>query len=558
MLKRFSGGMTFAIMTSALLFSAPWAPSHAKSSAAAHNATPPRAIEIMPAIKLGENTTLTGSVTHREIHLPATIIIRDQQGQRRQTRTDDAGKYHIDVAGLSSPLRLLAIESGGTNCQLSNIPRAICLNALAPTLQSGDDNIVNINPLTDRIVSDVAVAAGYIGPQQLGDDPASPRLNAVAWKKAYAAFHAGFNSALKQAGIAAPAHFDPLTYPAAQQDAVNNIIQVINHNRSYDNDTGYSGHTVLTDSGFRPIVGLSGQGGYEPLDYRFARQNLEATQKARTRIFLVGDSTAASYEKARLPRMGWGQVFEQQFRKGGGVKVVNGARAGRGSRDYFYAGWFRQMQPLMKAGDFLFIQMGHNDQNCNSARPVRGAADVANLCTYPNNAAGERQSPPGKSDMSFQTSLERYVNLARQHQLIPVLLTPTTRVRTADGKDGTPAVQGHFTTQNAQGGYAFVGDYSRTIKETAAADKVIVLDIESATIELANKGNRNHWKQYWMAVDPARYPFYRNQSGSLSKPDTTHFQKKGAIAMSGIVADAIRQTPELKTLADKLGDGHKS
>lgn len=97
--------------------------------------------------------------------------------------------------------------------------------------------------------------------------------------KAYAAFHAGFNSALKQAGIAAPAHFDPLTYPAAQQDAVNNIIQVINHNRSYDNDTGYSGHVVLTDSAFRPIVGLSGQGGYEPLDYRFARQNLEATQK---------------------------------------------------------------------------------------------------------------------------------------------------------------------------------------------------------------------------------------------------------------------------------------
>lgn len=121
-------------------------------------------------------------MTHREIHLPATIIIRDQQGQRRQTRTDDAGKYHIDVAGLSSPLRLLAIESGGTNCQLSNIPRAICLNALAPALQSGDDNIVNINPLTDRIVSDVAVAAGYIGPQQLWDDPASPTLDGGAWK----------------------------------------------------------------------------------------------------------------------------------------------------------------------------------------------------------------------------------------------------------------------------------------------------------------------------------------------------------------------------------------
>ncbi|MDX5629563.1 MULTISPECIES: pectin acetylesterase PaeY [unclassified Brenneria] len=552
MLKRFSDGMTFAI-----LFSAPWLLAHAESSASPHNAKQQSAIEAIASAKLGDNTTLTGHVTHREIHLPATIIIRDGQGQRRQTRTDDEGNYHIDISDLSSPLRILAIESGGTNCQLSNLPRAICLNALAPSLQSGRDNIVNINPLTDRIISDVAVAAGYPGPQQLADDPSPPTLDNAALKKAYAAFHAGFNSALKQAGIAVPARFDPLTYPVAQQEAVGKIIDVINHNRNYDNNTGYSGYTVLTDSVFRPITGLYGQGAYEPLDYPFARQHLTAIQKAQTRIFLVGDSTAATNEKVRQPRMGWGQIFEQQFRPDSGVKVVNGARPGRGSRDYFYDGWFRQMRPLMKAGDFLFIQMGINDQNCNSARPVRGAADVANLCTYPNNAAGKTQSPPGKDDMSFQTSLERYITFARQHQLTPVLLTPTARVFTAEGKVGTPAVHNHFTKQNAEGGYAFTGDYSQTIKDTAAANKVPVLDIETATIALANQGNSNHWKQYWLAVDPARYPFYRNQIGSLKKPDATHFQKKGAIAVSGIVADAISKTPELKTLADKLASKSK-
>ncbi|RLM26337.1 pectin acetylesterase [Brenneria alni] len=552
MLNRFSGCISFA-----LLFSAPWMLAYAESSATAHNAKPQSGIDIMSSITLEEKTTLTGNVTHREIHLPATIIIRDQQGHRRQTQTDDQGRYHFDVSGLSAPLRLMAIESGGTNCLINHIPRAICLTALAPSLQSGQDNIININPLTDRIISDVAVAAGYIGPQQLADDPSSPTLDAAAWKKAYAVFHTGFNSALKQTGITSPARFDPLTYPATQQDSVTKIIKVINHNRNYHNKSGYSGHTVLTDSTFRPIVGLNGQGDYEPLDYLFARQHLDDIEKAPTRIFLVGDSTAATGEKARMPRMGWGQVFEQQFRKDSGVKIVNGARSGRGSRDYFHEGWLRQMQPLMKAGDFLFIQMGHNDQNCNSATPERGAADVANLCTYPNNAAGERQSPPGKSDMSFQTSLERYVNFARQHKLTPVFLTPTTRVRTADGKDGTPAVHGHFTTQNAEGGYAFTGDYSQTIKDTATANHVILLDIEPATIALANQGNSNHWKQYWLAADPAHYPFYRNQTGSLTKPDTTHFQKKGAIAVSGIVADAIRQTPELKALADKLVSTHK-
>ncbi|WP_409306523.1 pectin acetylesterase PaeY [Pectobacterium sp. B1J-3] len=543
----------------AILFSVPSMMAYAVTSNTAHHTKQQSIIEIMTGTKLAEHTTLTGQLTHREIHLPATIIIKDQQGQRRQAQTDEQGKYHIDVAELTTPLRLSAIESGGNNCLINNIPRAICLTALAPTLQSGKDNIVNINPLTDRIVSDVAVAAGYIGPQQLADDATSPKLDIHAWKKANAAFHAGFNAALRQVGVSAPTHFDPLTYPDSQQEAVTNIVNVINHNRNYYNDTGYSGHTVLTDSNFRPIVGLNNQGDYEPLDYHYARQHLDEIKKANVRIFLVGDSTAATYEKARFPRMGWGQVFEQQFTKESGIKVVNGARAGRSSRDYFYEGWFRQMQPLMREGDYLFIQMGHNDQNCNNARPVRGVADVANLCTYPNDTSGKRQAPQGKADMSFQTTLERYISFARLHKMTPVLLTPTTRVRTAEGKEGTPTVHRHFTQQNQEGGYAFVGDYSQTIKDTAKVNKTILLDIEPATIALANQGNSHHWKQYWLAVDPAKYPFYRNQAGSLTNPDTTHFQKKGAIAVSEIVAEAIKQTPELKTLTDKIvKTGHRS
>ncbi|MEH2922344.1 pectin acetylesterase PaeY [Samsonia erythrinae] len=552
MAKRFSEGVVFALIFSSFFMTA-----QAKTSGSPRHTTTSGNIEFLTGTMLGEKTGLSGKVTVRDIHLPATIILRDQQGQRRQTKTDEQGKYHLDISGLTPPLRLLAIESGGNNCLLNHISRSICLSAVAPSLHDGKENIANINPLTDRIASDIAVAAGYIGPQQLTDDPSSPKLDAAAWKKAYAVFHAGFKNALKQAGVHSPAHFDPLTYSDNQQEAVTKIINVINHNRNYHNNTGYSGHTVLTDSAFHPIVGLNNTGDYEPLDYRSARQNLDAIQKAQTRIFIIGDSTAATYEKGRFPRMGWGQVFEQQFSKNSGVKVVNGARSGRSSRDYFYEGWFRQIQPLMKEGDFLFIQMGHNDQNCNSAKAVRGPADVANLCTYPNNAAGKKQAPHGKADMSFQTSLERYITFARQHKLTPVLLTPTTRVRTAEGKDGTPAVHSHFTKQNAENGYAFIGDYSQTIRDTAAGNNVILLDIEPATLALANQGNRNHWKQYWLAVDPRKYPFYRDRAGSVRQPDTTHFQKKGAIAVAGIIANAIRQEPALATLAEKTVGKHQ-
>ncbi len=70
--------------------------------------------------------------------------------------------------------------------------------------------------------------------------------------------------------------------------------------------------------------------------------------------------------------------------------------------------------------------------------------------------------------------------------MTPVLLTPTTRVKGAQGKDGTPAVHSHFTRQNAENGFAFIGDYSQTIKDTAKANNVPLLDVEPDTIALAN------------------------------------------------------------------------
>ncbi|MCA7014525.1 GDSL-type esterase/lipase family protein [Dickeya dadantii] len=504
------------------------------------------------AVTLAHNTQLQGRVAYRDIRFPATLLIKDQRGSQREVKTDIQGRFYADVSSMVAPLRLSATEAGGQNCLASNQLRAVCLSALVPTLRDGAENHININPLTDRIVSDVATTAGYIGPQQLIDADTLPPLSISAWETAYREFHNGFDDALKQAGIATPSQFDPLTYADTLTPAVNRVLQVINHARNYHNDSGQAGHTVLTDIAFRPIIGLNASGSYEPLDLTSASQHRKALERARTRIFIVSDSTAATYEKARFPRMGWGQVFEQQFRPDSHIAVVNGARSGRSSRDFYYEGWFRQMEPFMRPGDYLFIGMGHNDQNCDSQKAVRGAADVANLCTYPNSADGRPQYPQGKPDMSFQISLERYIRYARAHRMIPVLLTPTARVKNAEGKNGTPAVHSHLTKQNKAGGYAFIGDYTQTIRDTASKNKVPLLDVETATLALANQGDGQQWQQYWLAVDPERYPYYRDQAGSLTQPDTTHFQQKGAQAVAAIVADQINATPSLRELAGKL------
>ncbi|MDQ8020248.1 MAG: GDSL-type esterase/lipase family protein [Moraxellaceae bacterium] len=506
-------------------------------------------------------TLLSGVVAQGGPVAAARITVVDSAGTRLQASTDANGRYAMDIGGLVAPLLVSSIPAGGnTNCRYNDRPRAACMAAYVAALKPGG-NVANVNPLTDRIASDIAVALKYIGPQQMVGSGKARIVDAAVLQVALGHQRAGFSSALAAAGVSDVVAFDPVSTPMnADGKGVDAVLGLIHHTRNYDNNTGESAHTVLTDISFRPIVGLSGSGAYEPLDFVRAQRELEQIRTASVRVLVVGDSTAATYELGRSPRMGWGQVFERRFKPGSRVKVLNGARAGRASRDFFNGGWYGQMARFMKAGDYVIINHGHNDQNCDGRRAVRGAADVANLCTYPNDAAGKRQFPASQPGMSFQTSLENYVSLARAAGATPLLMTPTTRYWNVDritaytSGDMRPVVPNHFTEQNEANGFAFVGDYSQTIRDTANANGVALIDLEAKSIAFAN-AHASDWKAYWLAVDAAdpRYPYYRTQTtGTLASPDTTHFQQAGAEAVADMVAQGIRELPSLTGLAALL------
>ncbi|MFT4173787.1 MAG: GDSL-type esterase/lipase family protein [Rhodocyclaceae bacterium] len=492
----------------------------------------------------------------------AHVTIVDAAGTRLTAVADTTGRFGVDATGLQAPLLLSAIEAGSnTNCRYNNTLRARCLAAYLPGITAQATNVANINPLTDRIASDVAVSLKYIGPQQMVDSGKAPTVDAATLSTAVERMRAGFSTALTDAGVANVASFNPVSTPMdANGKGVDAVLDVINHTRNYDNNTGESAYTVLTDISFRPIVGLVGSGPYEPLDYTRAVSELASIKNAKVRVLVVGDSTAATYELERLPRMGWGQVFQARFKADAGVHVLNGARAGRSSRDFYNGGWYQQMARFMKAGDYVIINHGHNDQNCDSSKAVRGPADVANLCSYPNDASGKRQYPAGKPEMSFQYSLENYVTLARAAGATPLIMTPTTRFWNADRKtayqsgDTRPVVPNHFTQQNAANGFAFIGDYSQTVRDTATANSVPFIDLEATTLTFAN-AHPTDWTHYWLAIDQndPRYPYYKTQtSGTLASPDTTHFQEAGANAVADMVAAGIKATPALAGLAATL------
>ncbi|MEC5388333.1 GDSL-type esterase/lipase family protein [Uliginosibacterium sp. H3] len=505
-----------------------------------------------PGVSAG--TRLSGVVSVGGPLSHAVVTVADANGVKRSTTADAQGSYVLDAAGLTAPLLLSAVEPGNANCDDSAKPWAKCFGALVAQL-GPEGTTANINALTDRVVSGVAQGLKFKGPQGLIDSGRSSGVTAESIRVQTAALRPAILQALKDAGVVDAEQFDPVSTPMkADRTGVDAVLDVLVPSRGYDNNSGVPGGTALLDADYYFVGKLDAQSPLELLN--FARARAAKTQlidPAYTRILIVGDSTASTYELGRLPRMGWGQVFEALFKPGAKVKVVNNAKSGRSSRAFYNQGYYEQMAAYLRPGDYVMIHHGHNDQSCDATKKDRGAADVANLCSYPNDASGKPQYPAGRPDMSFQKSLERFITLARAKGAIPVLMTPTSRVWNKDRKDGLfPVVPNHFTTQNDTQGFAFIGDYIQTIKDTASANTVPLIDIEAKTISFAN-AHQADWKDYWLAVKPAEYSWYATQtSGTWDKPDTTHFQEKGARAVAEMVAQGIRETPELSRLAAML------
>ncbi|MWN32619.1 MULTISPECIES: SGNH/GDSL hydrolase family protein [unclassified Gilliamella] len=488
------------------------------------------------------STLLQGYVYVNKPVANASVIIRDVNNKTLTTTTDEQGFYQQDISQLSAPLVLFSdnnlLHRGGQKGRCAGN----CITSLVNVLQKDKVNTANINPFTDYFVSEVANQMSFIGPEQLIESGVFSTISDDILIKARQKFYIRFNHALQQVGIT-----DQLFDPVSGSDPnINRLFDLIIFNRGYDSSSGQVGATVLLDMRFKPISEQS------IFDYGLVVEQKNENINAQKRIFILSDSTASHYDAKVYPRMGWGQVFDQFIDKSANIVVINGAQSGRSSRSFYDEGWFDLMAPLMKKGDYMIIAFGHNDEKCDSSNTKRGQADVSHLCTYPNDANNRKQFPADNENMSFQTSLERYINFAKQKQMTPILMTPVTRFRDANNKIAfqnqsiDPVSHTHYTSNKL--GFAYWGDYSQTIKYTAKVNKVALIDVESLSIEFANQ-HKNDWQSYWLVVDPndPKFPYYKTQSsGVIDHPDTTHFQEKGALAIAKIIANAINHYFTLK------------
>lgn len=210
-------------------------------------------------------------------------------------------------------------------------------------------------------------------------------------------------------------------------------------------------------------------------------------------IFLAGDSTMSYYPKERFPRTGWGQVFQDYFNDD--VMVINDGASGRSTRTFIEEERLNKIDGQIRAGDYLFIQFGHNDAKVNS----------------------ERYTEP---HTTYKQNLTKFVEVAWKRQAYPVLVTPVQRRNF--NADGT-VLDSH-------------DQYATAMRELAEELDVALLDItKSSTALLEEIGDENS-KKLFMWIESNHYEYYPE-----GEKDNTHFSLEGAKEVAHLVIEAIKE-----------------
>ena len=143
-------------------------------------------------------------------------------------------------------------------------------------------------------------------------------------------------------------------------------------------------------------------------------------------VFVVGDSTAQNGKD-----LGWGDHFAHYFDTTK-INVANRARAGRSSRTYIREGAWDRVLGEMKAGDYVLIQMGHNDGSGNVTADLKSRGSLKGI----GEETQELVMPDGTHETvhTYGWYLRKYIADTRAKGATPILLTLTIRNIWTDGK----------------------------------------------------------------------------------------------------------------------------
>lgn len=220
-------------------------------------------------------------------------------------------------------------------------------------------------------------------------------------------------------------------------------------------------------------------------------------------IYLCGNSTVVDQDYE--PWASWGQMITRYLDSE--VAVANYAESGETAEGFIQRGRLAKILSVMKEGDYIFVEFGHNDQKTDNK--------VGNGAFY-----------------NFQHNLKVFYDQARARKAQLVLCTPTRRrVFDANGK-----IQDTHK------------DYPEAVRFMANRESIPMIDLQEMT-----KVMYEAWGDSTSTHALVHYPAntYPNQPKALA--DNTHFNPFGAMQIAKCVLQGIKDL-KLPLAQHILGD----
>ena len=119
-------------------------------------------------------------------------------------------------------------------------------------------------------------------------------------------------------------------------------------------------------------------------------------QSDQITVWTIGDSTMARKIPNTTER-GWGMLFPK-FVDLSQARVANYGKNGRSTKSFVDEGWWKIVLDSMKAGDFVLIQFGHNDEKTRCSVAYQSCYELSGK---PETIRGRNPGERGNPDLAY-------------------------------------------------------------------------------------------------------------------------------------------------------------
>jgi lysophospholipase L1-like esterase len=197
-------------------------------------------------------------------------------------------------------------------------------------------------------------------------------------------------------------------------------------------------------------------------------------------LYLAGDSTVT--DQAMAPSASWGQMLPRFFAPE--ISVANHAESGETLKSFVTELRLDKLLSMVKRGDWVMIQFGHNDQKVQWPQTYAEAATT------------------------YRSWLRTYIAEVRSRGATPILVTSPERRNFDDG--------GHIVPS--------LGDYADAVRAIATEESLALIDLNAMSV------------RFYEALGPDRSPGAFADEGR----DKTHHNEYGAYSLARMVIEGVR------------------